>query len=63
MDLQKLITRAWEDENFKLELLADPRGVIEKELGVQLPPGLKIFIHEQLPDTLHLILPEKPAGF
>jgi hypothetical protein len=60
MDFQKIILRAWEDEAFKQELLADPRGCIERELGVQLPDGFQIFIHEQTPTTLHLILPMKP---
>ena len=60
MDLQSLITRAWEDPAFKQQLLDDPRGCIERELGVQLPPGIQIFIHEQTPTTLHLILPMKP---
>lgn len=60
MDFEKIILKAWEDEAFKRALLQDPRGCLESELGMKLPDGLQIFIHEQTPTCLHLILPMKP---
>lgn len=60
MDLQSIITRAWEDEVFKQELLSDPRTTIERELGIALPEGVDIYVHEQTPTALHLVLPMKP---
>ncbi|ATB27522.1 NHLP leader peptide family RiPP precursor [Melittangium boletus] len=60
MDVQALIRKAWDDESFKNALLRDPRAVVEKELGVKLPEEIEIFVHEQTPHTIHLILPQKP---
>jgi hypothetical protein len=60
MDLQTIITRTWHDEAFKQELLAHPRQTIERELGVVLPEGVEVFIHEQTPTQIHLILPMNP---
>ena len=62
MELQKLIERAWEDEAFKQELLSDPRAAIESALGVALPEGIEIQVHEQTPTTIHLVLPMPPQS-
>ena len=62
MDLQELITRAWEDKAFKQELLDNPRAAIEKALGVSLPEGIEIYVHEQTPTTVHLVLPMPPQS-
>ncbi len=60
MDMQAIITRAWNDPAFKQQLLTDPKRTIQDALGVTLPDEIEIFIHEQTPTTLHLILPMKP---
>ena len=60
MDLQDLIVRAWEDEAFKRELLSDPKSTIEKALGITFPEGIEIYVHEQTPTQVHLVLPMKP---
>jgi hypothetical protein len=60
MEMHEIITRAWSDEAFKQKLLAEPKATIEAELGVTLPQDIEIFIHEQTPTQLHLILPMKP---
>ena len=62
LDLQDLITKAWEDEAFKQELLNNPREAIEKALGVPLPEGIDIYVHEQTPTSVHLVLPLKPES-
>jgi hypothetical protein len=60
MDLQEIIIKAWSDEAFKQELLRDPKSIIEHELEIHLPAEIEIFVHEQTPTRLHLILPMKP---
>ena len=60
MELSDLIKRAWQDTEFKRALLSDPRTTLEKALGVSLPAGLRIYIHEQTPTDLHLVLPMPP---
>jgi hypothetical protein len=62
---EHLAARAAEDESFRLELLANPRGVLERELqflvggGVRLPDGLHVRIHEERADTFELVLPSR----
>lgn len=60
MEMHELITRAWDDPAFKQKLLSQPKETIEQELGITLPDDIEIFIHEQTPTALHLILPMKP---
>ena len=60
MDFQTIITRAWQDEGFKQALLANPKQVLEDALGLLFPEGVVIFIHEQTPTQVHLILPMQP---
>ena len=60
MELSDLIKRAWQDTDFKQRLLSDPRVTLEGVLGVTLPVDLNVYIHEQTPTDLHLILPMPP---
>jgi hypothetical protein len=60
MELSDLIKRAWQDTEFKHALLSDPRATLEEALGVTLPTGLNIYIHEQTSTDLHLVLPTPP---
>ncbi len=59
----RLILRSWEDEQFRVALLRDPRFIISQELtamsgrSVELPAILKIHIHEEAADELHIVLP------
>jgi hypothetical protein len=62
MELSDLIRRAWEDPEFKRRLLSQPRATIEDALGVTLPAGLNVYVHEQTPTDLHLVLPMPPAA-
>lgn len=54
--------RAWRDEQFRDDLLNDPRGVVERELGVRLPANVTLHVHEETPTDLHFILPPRPAA-
>jgi len=62
MELQDLISKAWENDDFKNTLLRQPKETIEKELGIKLPPEIEVFIHEQTTTQVHLILPAKPTA-
>jgi hypothetical protein len=55
-----LITRALKDEEFKHELLANPKIVVEKELGTKLPEDLEINVLEEEQDTVYMVLPCNP---
>jgi len=58
----KLVERARTDPAFRKALLANPRAVLENELGGKLPEGISIEVHEETVNTLHLVLPLDPAA-
>ena len=49
--------RAAQDEGFRKALVADALGTVESEIGVKLPDGLKLVVHEESNEELHLVLP------
>lgn len=55
-----LITRVLKDEGFRQELVANPKTVMEKELGAKLPEELEIKVLEETEDTLYMVLPCNP---
>jgi len=57
--LEKIAVRAWEDSEFKEELLKNPKVVIEGETGDKIPEGLEIQVVEDTLTTRHLILPRQ----
>ena len=56
-----LTARAWDDEPFRIRLLADPKGTIERETGCRLHPGLRLSVHEETPEHRHLVIPARPS--
>ena len=58
----KLLVKAWEDEKFKKQLLADPSGVIEKESGQEFPEDCKYEVIQEAANTFELVLPHKPRA-
>src|SRR5947207_3840131 len=59
---QQVMVRAMKDDAFRQEVLANPTAVLERELGITLPPGVSVQVHEDTPTTLHLVLPMKPPA-
>ena len=57
--LEKIIVRAWEDNEFKEELLKNPKVVIEAETGDKIPEGLEIQVVEETENTRYLTLPRR----
>lgn len=57
----RLVEKAAADEGFRARLLADPKAVVEDELGLSIPAGFTIRVHEERADTGHLVLP--PAAY
>lgn len=58
----QLIEKCWKDPEFKKRVVTDPKGMFERHTGKKLPPEVKIFIHEEDPRTLHLVIPPAPAN-
>ena len=53
----RLLEKATADEAFRAQLLGDPKGTLEQELGVTIPASLSIEVHEEDDTTAHLVLP------
>ncbi len=54
---EQVVERATVDEEFRARLLAEPKAAIEEELGVKIPDGFTVEVHEDVEDTSHLVLP------
>ncbi len=53
----QVVAKAAKDADFRARLRTDPKGAIEQELGVTIPAGLSIRVHEESATTAHLVLP------
>ncbi|MEM7757784.1 MAG: NHLP leader peptide family RiPP precursor [Cyanobacteria bacterium P01_A01_bin.40] len=56
----RLILKAWSDEEFKQKLLTNPRAVYAQEFGYQLPDNLKFEVVEETLDAIKITLPVNP---
>ena len=56
----KILSKAAEDGDFRTRLLTDPRAAISAELGMTIPEGFDVAVHEDSGTTAHLVLPPSP---
>jgi hypothetical protein len=56
--VQEALERIWNDPEFKRKLLANPKPVLT-ELGLDIPAGTDIRIHENSAGEMNFVLPEK----
>jgi hypothetical protein len=54
---RRLIQRSLQDEHFRQQLLSEPKPIIEREIGTQLPEGVRVVAVEEAADTIYLVLP------
>lgn len=52
-----ILEKATADESFRGKLIADPKTTIEEELGVTIPDGITVQVHENTAQQVHLVLP------
>ena len=57
---KKLIQWTWEDENFKQELLSNPKAVFARESGQEIPNDVEIEVLQETANKVYLILPSNP---
>jgi hypothetical protein len=58
---EKIISLAWENEQFREALLNNPAEALRNELGLTIPENIKIKLLEEASDTVYFILPQKPS--
>ena len=59
---RRIVQRSLQDDAFRQQLLADPKGTVEQELGTPLPEGVEVRAVEETADTVFLVLPSRSAG-
>ena len=59
----QLIDRAMQDAAFRAELLADPKAVFARELGLDVPDRIAVQVMEETPASVYLLLPQIPMLF
>lgn len=61
--LQTIISKSWEDESFKQELIANPIDAIEKATGerINLPEGKSLIVKDQADaSVVYINIPAEP---
>ncbi len=59
----RVAERVAADPAFRAYLITDPRAAISSVLGVEIPEGVEITVHESTPTHVHLALPPyEPAS-
>ena len=56
----RLILKAWSDEQFKQKLLANPKAVCAQEFGYEMPDNLAFEVIEETLDAIKIVLPVNP---
>jgi hypothetical protein len=56
-----IVAKALEDDLFRKKLLDDPKKALAAMAGKDLPDALKVRIQEEAPNTLTIVLPQKPS--
>jgi hypothetical protein len=59
---EKIVARAWTDDDFRRKFVVDPKGQFEEHLASKLPEALTITVHEETSDSLHFVIPAKPKA-
>jgi len=57
----KIIAKAWSDPAFKARLKANPHEAL-REIGLDPGADAAITVVEDTADTVHLVIPNSPAG-
>jgi hypothetical protein len=52
-----LVNSAASDEDFRAKLIVDPKKTVSDTFGFKFKPNVRVFVHEEAPDELHLVLP------
>ena len=59
---EQIIAKAMKEEAYRQELLSNPKAAIEGALGISVPAGVTIVVHQDTPTTLHLVLPVRATS-
>lgn len=58
----RVISKAWSDDAFNAQLLAEPKSVLA-QLDIVVPTGMTIVAHENTASTIHLVTTARPIAW
>ena len=58
---EQIIQKAWEDAEFKKQLLANPKAAVKEAFGVDVPDTIEVKVVEESANKYYLVLPQSPA--
>lgn len=58
----ELVSKALRDDDFRQQLMDDPKGTIESEYGVSLSPDTNVTVHVESARELHVVIPAAPSA-
>lgn len=50
-------TRVLRDDKFRSALLDNPEETLRREFGIGIPEGVRVEVHEETPEVIHLVVP------
>jgi len=56
----KIVEQAQSNAKYREELLKDPRTLMSKQLGTQIPPNVKIQVLQETQESYYVVLPYSP---
>jgi hypothetical protein len=59
--MQKVIAKAWADEEFKRKLIAQPAETLREE-GLDAPPEVELRVVESTDKVVYIVLPPNPSS-
>lgn len=57
----QIIEKAWVNEDFKKELIANPKAAIEKAFDLDIPADINVEVLEETSNHFYLVLPQNPS--
>ncbi|MFF2483384.1 NHLP leader peptide family RiPP precursor [Paenibacillus sp. NPDC058071] len=57
----QIIQKAWEDAEFKKQLLADPKKALADSFGIVVPDDIEVEALEEKSNKFYLVIPPNPA--
>lgn len=58
---QEVINKAWDDDSYRAQLIAEPAVAIKSATGYEVPAGAKIVVVDETdPSVVHFHLPPEP---
>lgn len=59
--IQTVINKAWEDDNFRQQLVSNPKAAIASATGEKVPNSLEMVVSDQTDtNTIYINIPPKP---